>query len=126
MGAVRQNLLIVDGNDAVRESLHHAFSLVDYQVLSATSGAQALEQLTNQAADVFLLDLDSDLEGEGMALASHLAGRYPAKPVIGMTTDLNQYTNQPAVSLAALIEKPLDMSALLKHVDRLVGQSPTN
>ncbi len=126
MGSLRRNLLIVDANDAVRESLHHAFSLVNYQVLSATGGTQALEKLANQAADVFLLDLDSAMEGEGMALASHLADKYPARPVIGMTTDLGQRVRTLGNSLAAVIEKPLDMPALLEQVDRLVGQPPTD
>ena len=129
MDELRRQVLIVDGNDAVRESLRHAFALIDYRVLTAASSSQAREHLATQHADLFLLDLDTDTENDGMTLACQLVGQHPGKPIIGMTTDAARGTHAIGAPLTALIEKPLDMPALINQVTRLVDNpqpiSPT-
>jgi DNA-binding NtrC family response regulator len=77
-------ILIVDDDDALRESLHLVLAAEGFQVVAAANGAEALAQLENAPADVVLCDLR--MPGmDGLELLPQIARRQPGASVILMS-----------------------------------------
>jgi len=86
-----ERVLIVDDDDALRESLALLLSSEGYELVSAAGGEEALERLDDGPVDVILCDLR--MPGiDGFDLIPQLGRRLPGVPVILMsahgTTDL--------------------------------------
>jgi two-component system response regulator AtoC len=77
-------LLIVDDDDALRESLQLVLSAEGFQVVVAANGAEALAQLENDPVDVVLCDLR--MPGmDGLELLPQIRRRQPGASVILMS-----------------------------------------
>ena len=77
-------ILIVDDDDALRDSLQLVLSSEDYQVVGARSGEEALELLGSAAPEIVLCDLR--MPGmNGMQLLPELARRQPGATLILMS-----------------------------------------
>ena len=86
-----ERVLIVDDDDALRESLAMILSAEGYELVSAARGEEALERIDETPVDVVLCDLR--MPGiDGFELIPQLCRRLPGVPVILMsahgTTDL--------------------------------------
>jgi two-component system response regulator AtoC len=86
-----ERVLIVDDDDALRESLAMLLSAEGYELVRAANGEEALERIDDTPVDVILCDLR--MPGiDGFDLIPQLGRRLPGVPVILMsahgTTDL--------------------------------------
>lgn len=80
----RIKVLLVDDEDAFRETLAHALERRGFEVRGASSGEECLEVLTFEDFDVVLLDLEMPGMG-GLAALPEVARRRPLAKVVVMT-----------------------------------------
>ena len=82
--AATGNLLIIDDEPSIRESLETLLSLEGFAVTLAVDGSSGLEALSRAEYDLLLLDLA--LPGEsGIDLLPRITASYPQLPVIMIT-----------------------------------------
>ena len=120
--ARRPTLLVVDDDDAIRDSLQCLFLGFDYEVRTAKDGADALEQLASQPADVVLTDIYM-AAGDGFELISALRKKHRRTLVAVMSGghpayDALAFANRLGADL--VLEKPFRNADLIESVDRLV------
>jgi DNA-binding response OmpR family regulator len=117
-------LLIIDDDRDVREILSHYFTAKGFLVETAESGEGIFETLERLKPRVLLLDLM--LPGEdGHSILIRLRGSatWSRLPVIMITAAHNPGTLEPLrEGTDGWFEKPLDLSALQRHVQRLLAR----
>ncbi len=107
-------ILIVDDDDALRDSLQLVLASEDYQVVGARSGEEALELLESAAPEIVLCDLR--MPGmDGMQLLPELARRQPGATLILMSAYGTEELALEAMKLGAYdyLAKPFQPSEAL-------------
>lgn len=74
-------ILVIDDDDAVRESFRNFLEDHDYIVCEATNGREGLERFEAESPDVVMVDLRMP-ELDGLQLLEKLAKRFPKIPLI--------------------------------------------
>lgn len=77
-------VLVVDDDPQLREALSRALELDDYQVATASNGAQALEAISAQRPDVVVLDVMMPYVG-GLDVCRTLRERKDRLPILVLT-----------------------------------------
>jgi two-component system response regulator MprA len=77
-------VLVVDDDPQLREALSRALELDDYQVSTASNGAQALEAISGQRPDVVVLDVMMPYVG-GLDVCRTLRERKDRLPILVLT-----------------------------------------
>jgi two-component system response regulator MprA len=77
-------VLVVDDDPQLREALTRALELDDYQVSTASNGAQALEAISGQRPDVVVLDVMMPYVG-GLDVCRTLRERKDRLPILVLT-----------------------------------------
>jgi two-component system, NtrC family, response regulator AtoC len=116
---VAERILIVDGDDSMRESLELALSAESHEVASVRNAATALEQIEARTFDVVLCDLG--VPGlDGMELLPQLARRAPAMTLLVMSADAGIELASEALRLGAYdcLVKPIQPSELRLAIRR--------
>jgi DNA-binding response OmpR family regulator len=112
--AEKKRILIVDDEPGIGIVLRVEFSMAGYDVITTTSGAEAIELIRAQAPDVVLLD--ALMPGVSGADVLNKVRTFSRVPVIVFTghSDLGKY----ALKLGAndFITKPFDHDLLLEKV----------
>ncbi len=106
-------VLIIDDDEAIRESMKKILERDGYQVLLAADGHAALEQFDPQRIDLLLLDLDLPVRS-GWEVFSEFTTRRPSLPVIVITGQAGQHHVAQAAGVDAFMEKPFDVPKLLQ------------
>ena len=125
----RQRILIVDDEAPMRELLQDALSREGYELLIATDGKDALDQVLRQLPDLILMDVRMPrLDGVTLCKALRAHKQTHSIPIIILTT-LNSHKQLEACMAAGaddFIAKPFDVVELrirvgamlrLKHVN---------
>ena len=82
--ASKPQILVVDDDPSIRESLGMLLTSVGYDVIVAENGASAVSHLGRTVADLMVTDLN--MPGmSGMDLISHVRSRYPATLIVAMS-----------------------------------------
>ncbi|OPX20998.1 MAG: Fis family transcriptional regulator [Desulfobacca sp. 4484_104] len=115
------NLLVVDDELIIRESLAGWLQRDGYQVETAESGVQALKKAEAQHYDIMLVDVKMP-EMDGLTLLKHLKERDPATAVVMMTAYGSIEDAVEAIKQGAFdyLLKPFDLEELSLTIDRLV------
>ena len=82
--SAKMNIMIVDDEKIVRESLYHWFTKIGHTVEKAASGFEALEQLAENPFDVLFVDIKMP-EMNGIELLEKVKASYPDTVVIIIT-----------------------------------------
>ena len=117
----RIRILIVDDEPVIRESLAGWLKRDGYEVLTASSGEEALAFLSTQGVDIMLLDIQ--LDGiSGMDVLSHVKEDYPDIDVVMITAFGSVASAVQAMKLHAFdyLLKPFDPDELGVMIRRLV------
>ena len=118
-----QRILIVDDNDAIRESLTDALTDEGYAVQGACDGTEALEMARRDPPAVILLDLM--MPGlDGGTVAERLIQIGCRSPVIVVSADRRVAQRSRALGVAGFLLKPFDLDALVELIHK-VTQPPT-
>jgi len=82
----KPQLLVVDDDPSIRESLGALLTSAGYDVVVAENGASAVSHLDRTLADLIVTDLN--MPGmSGMDLTYHVRSRYPATLIVAMSGD---------------------------------------
>jgi twitching motility two-component system response regulator PilH len=114
-----KKILVVDDTAAHLQQLNEIVSGAGYQVITATSGREAVEKARSEKPDLVLLDIVmDDLDGYGACREIVNADETKGTPVVFVSTK-----NQRADKLwaekqgaKALISKPVDENEIMKHL----------
>lgn len=115
-------ILVADDDESVRESLCKLLLGEGYQVAAVTNGAEAVGTICRrqQRIDLLLLDLNMPLKN-GWAALDRLLEFNPGLPILILTGQPNQYEMAAAAGARALVEKPIDVPALLEFIHQLLN-----
>jgi CheY-like chemotaxis protein len=115
-------VLVADDDESVRESLRKLLHGEGYQVIAVANGAEVVERfrLQQDQIDLLLLDLNMPLKN-GWATLDRLLEVNLTLPVLIVTGQPNQYELAEAAGVSALVEKPIDVPALLQLIKKLLA-----
>jgi DNA-binding response OmpR family regulator len=120
---MKKNVLIVDDDAPIRESLRKVLQAEGYEVMLAADGQEGLEQFDSQHIDLLLLDLNLPAKS-GWDLFERFSSTNPLLPIIIITGRHNQYNLAAAAGVGALMEKPLDVPLMLQTIAALLVEPP--
>lgn len=121
MKPVKKLVLIVDDDLAIRESLRKVLRGANYEVAVAADGGEAEAAFDPRRVDLVLLDLNLPSQS-GWDVFERLTTRHPAVPIIIITGMPNQYQTALAAGAGALMEKPVEATALLNTMEKLLAE----
>ncbi len=113
-----KQILVVDDEERIRQSLNGVLKDEGYEVLEAKDGVQALKQVENDAPDLVLLDIW--MPGmDGIETLERVKAQIPNLPVIMISGHANIELAVKATKLGAydFIEKPLSLEKVLLTVN---------
>jgi CheY-like chemotaxis protein len=115
-------VLVADDDESVRESLRKLLQGEGYQVIAVANGAEAVEtfRLEQNQIELLLVDLNMPLKN-GWATLDRLIEINPSLPVLIVTGQPNQSDMAEAAGVSALVEKPIDVPALLLLIQTLLA-----
>jgi YesN/AraC family two-component response regulator len=118
---IRKNILVIDDEPAMLESLEELFG-DDFNVFKAGGGKEGLRLLENARVDLVLLDLKL-AETDGTEVLKSLR-RFSAVPVIVMTAYSTIEWAERCADLAVqgYIKKPFDPDDMLEKVRAVLGE----
>ena len=119
---VQVNILVVDDEDVTRQFIVSALQTGQRQILTASSGEEALEIAKRSDVDIVLLDLI--MPGiSGVETFRQLHALKPELPVVIVTGYPDSELMSKALEIGpfTMINKPVDVSHLQKVVDVIVG-----
>ena len=119
-------VLVADDDESVRDSLCKLLRGEGYQVVAVANGAETVETFCREQNQIALLlvDLNMPLKN-GWATLDRLLEVNPSLPVLIVTGQSNQYEMAEAAGVSALVEKPIDVTALLQVIHKLLN-GPVN
>ena len=120
---MKKNILVVDDNDSVRESIARVLLIENYFVYHASDGQEALDLVSSQRVDLILLDLNMPGR-DGWETFTALTNQNPYLPVIIITARANQKFTAAGAGVRALMEKPLNYERLLETIHKLLSETP--
>ena len=118
-----RKILVAEDNAVNRELLREILEASDYEVIEAEDGEQALAKVTSAAPDLMLLDINMPvLDGFGV-LQRLRNSASPKVPVVAVTAYAMKEDREriTAAGFDGYISKPIDPSALLTQVERLLN-----
>lgn len=116
------NLLIVDDDYDVRQTLSDAFMAVGHTVSVAANGLQALEMFKNSSPDAAIVDVELP-EMNGFELTREMKKIQPEFPIILITGYSHLYRPQDVLKLnvEAFLRKPLNISELISLINKILS-----
>jgi two-component system, cell cycle sensor histidine kinase and response regulator CckA len=103
-----QTILIVEDDDGIRYMLTEYLQELNYKIIIANNGIEALRILNEMKVDAVLTDLTMPDMG-GMELYKNIKQRFSNIPIIAMS-GYYDYKELQNIQFDDLLEKPLDMS----------------
>ncbi|MBL8191582.1 MAG: sigma-54-dependent Fis family transcriptional regulator [Acidobacteria bacterium] len=109
------NILVVDDDRLIRNTLEAALSLNGFRVSLAKTGREAIAAAQAQAFDAVISDIYMP-DGDGLDVVRELHSTQPALPVILMTAqgELDMTVRALAEGARDVIAKPFDVAALTR------------
>ncbi len=117
------NLLIVDDERDIRDTLSDAFVAFGHQVTTAENGLEALEMFKNGDFDAALIDVE--LPGmNGFELTAEIKNLEQNFPIVLITGYAHLYRPQDVLSLdvEAFLRKPLNITELISIIKQIVSR----
>jgi CheY-like chemotaxis protein len=120
-----QTVLVVDDSPSVRKVVEHALAARDVAVVSAVSGAEAMERLERDPADLVVSDVVMS-DHDGYEVCRFVKSRSPLRevPVMLISGIVDAAVRERAARAGAdaLLTKPFDVDEFLGQVDRLLAR----
>jgi len=105
--------------------LARVLELSGYVPVPASNQGEAIEEFCTARPALIILDLNVEQE-EGWKAYTEIRRLAPLVPVIGLIAWSNQYADAMRRGIDALMEKPLDIKALLEMIAQLTPASQPN
>lgn len=123
--AHKRTVLVVDDDEAIRDSISELLSGVGYRVVVAAEAAAALHLVDSEQPDLVLTDIYME-SGDGYELITALRQRPEAIPVVAMSVGRAGYDTLMAalhLGASAVIDKPFPGAGLVETIDRQFASS---
>lgn len=119
----KRRILVVEDDQDVLEVMVRHLEARGYNVIAAKDGMEGLERLKNGGYDLVITDIVMPyVSGVGIVSAAKSSGA--GVPVIAITGYGKEPESAAIESNADLVlSKPVKMSALVEHVDRLFREA---
>lgn len=124
-----KKIMVVDDDPDLREATEIVLSGAGYNVVLASSAAEALEMIKTTAVDLFILDVMMETDTEGFHLAYKIRDmeEYKNTPII-MLTCIEERTGQVLdpdkagdfLPVQGFLRKPMDAKTLKAKVAELL------
>ncbi len=124
-----KKILIVDDDPDLRDATQIMLSGAGYEVVGASSGAEAMALLDKQTVDLILLDVMMETDTEGFHLAYKIRENPQTKDVpILMITCIEEKTGEVLdpdkagdfLPVQGFLRKPLDMAQLQNKIQAVL------
>lgn len=111
------NVLVVDDEGELRNSIVANLSLEDFNVFSADSARQALEVIKANRIDFVLSDIRMPGE-DGVKLLEKIKSYDSSIPVVVLMTGFSEYSREEVIAKGAveMIEKPFDFDLITQII----------
>ncbi len=114
-------VLVADDDESIRESLCKLLLTEGYQVAGVANGTETVEAFRRDQNQIDLLFVDLNMpQKNGWATLDRLLEVNPLLPVLIVTGQPNQHEMAEAAGVSALVEKPIDVPALLRVIHKLL------
>ena len=122
--AVKNRILVVDDEDALRTVLSAELEGEGYQVNTAADGDEAIKIIGAQQFHLILLDIKMP-NVDGFEVLKFVKQHQPATKVIMLTgfADLKNAIESKKLGAEDFVSKPYDLVDLLTTVERVLGTS---
>jgi DNA-binding response OmpR family regulator len=121
--SMKKRIMVVDDDPSVRVSLKKVLEETGYQVELAADGDEAEVKLTSTPVDLLLLDLNLP-KRDGWDVLGLANSQHPLLPVIMITGLFDQLDTTIIPGVSVLLEKPIDVTILLKTIEKLLDETP--
>jgi two-component system response regulator MprA len=117
-------VLLAEDDRAVRESLTRALGLEGYDVRAVSNGAQALDELREQPADLVLLDVSMPIV-DGLTVCRVLRSERNQVPILMLTARTETSDRVAGLDAGAddYLPKPFDLDELFARMRALLRRS---
>ncbi|MEF9879821.1 MAG: response regulator transcription factor [Clostridia bacterium] len=118
-------ILIVEDEKSILKLLHTILTANQYEVIEASTGAEALSMITSHCPDLILLDLGlPDMDGNSLLAAVR---KWTATPIIVVSARTHELDKVEAIDLGAddYITKPFGTSELLARIRMALRHAQT-
>ena len=117
-----KKLLIIDDEGGIVDEIKSFFEEEGYEVHSADTGKEGLEQLAAVKPDLVLLDMKLP-DMPGLNVLKTCKTDYPATKVIVNTgyVDQNIIDESERLGRDSFLQKPFDLERLKNEIERLLG-----
>ncbi len=117
-----KTILIVDDEPVIREIAKRKLVERGYEIMTATDGLDALEQLKKKVPDLILLDIQMpNMNGYTFMMEKMKVSQYIPIPVIVLTSHSEMEPLFKRHGVRAYLLKPLELPALLSKVEQIAG-----
>ena len=119
------NVLVVDDEKDIRETLSQGILLAGYECVTAENGKNALELLARHDIDVIISDINMP-EMDGIELLRRVKSQFNASVII-MTGYVNDFTYEEIVGLGAsdFVQKPVRFKEIVARLQRVLLERVT-
>ncbi len=115
---MKKQILLADDDESVREMVGRVLESEGYEVVTASNGSQSIGRFLSHTPDLVLLDLTMP-DRDGWEVFEVMRHFEPWVPIIIITARSQQQQRAMHSGIDALIEKPLDVPALLHTIGDL-------
>ena len=119
------NVLIIDDDSTVSQSLGQALAIENYRVVSAANSREAMRTFCENNIDIVLLDLNLGPES-GWDIFRNLNAIKPLVPVIVITGEIDPHQPSGGRSVDALLPKPVNLPGLFQLLRKFAPEPTEN
>jgi CheY-like chemotaxis protein len=119
-----KKILVVDDDPDIQQFCRTILEVAGYQVDSAASAREGLQQVEDWRPDLVVLDVMMEAADAGFEMAMQLGREHPALPVIMLSSiadAADQVFDTSTLPVAALVSKPITPKELLRQVEELLA-----
>jgi CheY-like chemotaxis protein len=123
--AVPKTVLVVDDEEALRDSIVFDLRRRGRRALVAGNGVEALAVLRENAVDLVISDVRMP-GGDGLAMLDEILGLGPKAPPVILVTGFSDASDQVCLARGArrVFAKPFDRKLFLDAIRELLGECP--
>ena len=127
MRAKKYQVMVVDDDESVRNSLYKLLGSEGYEVTLASDGSEAVASFRKKQVDIDLLLVDLNLPiKNGWVAVNQARELNPHLPVVIITALSHQRELAEAAGVSALVEKPINVSELLQLIRKQLTNSASS
>lgn len=119
-------ILVVEDDDMLKEMMVEALRLMDYEVLTAGNGIEALQCVATSPPDLILMDIGMP-EMDGYEATQRLKSSDSTRPIpiVALTAHASNSDRQKVLEAGAddYESKPVDFNKLFQKIDLLLEGS---